>query len=94
MRIILALAALAAVCGCASNSQPSADGSSGKMVVASAAPASAPTQVCHRELPTGSNIPVTVCEAAVSDADRRSQIEAIQNQIRNQTPERAPSAGR
>jgi len=88
MRSILTLAALATVAGCATDAPRS-----GNTVVASAAPASAPTQVCRRELPTGSNIPVTVCEAAVSDAERRERIEAIENQIRVQTPQHAAGSG-
>ena len=90
MRFILGVVALAVIAGCADSPTPTAGV---QVAAAPAATASAPQQVCHREMPTGSNLPRTVCEPAVSDADRRIELDKIQSQIRQQTPQRAPGAG-
>lgn len=91
MRFIPVIAALlaVAVAGCASSPTPPAD----QKVAASPAATDAPKQVCHRELPTGSNIPVTVCEAAMSEAERQQQNANIQNQIRSQIQPKAAGGG-
>lgn len=89
MRHVPVLVAVLAIAGCAdSPSQPS----SMQVAAVPAASASAPQQVCHKETPTGSNLVKTVCEPAMSDAERRIQLDQIQNQIRLQTPQR-PAGG-
>jgi hypothetical protein len=93
MRLIPVLVASLAVAGCADN--PASPAASGTRVAAAAPadPASAPRQVCHRELPTGSNIPTTVCEPVQTEAERLQRVQDIQNQVRQQTTPRAPGGG-
>jgi hypothetical protein len=79
MRIVLALAALLAIAGCATPPPPP------PAQVAQAAPSEPAQQVCHKETPTGSTIARTVCEPAMSDADRRAQMTQVQNDIRSQS---------
>ena len=90
MRFIPGIVALAVIAGCADAPAPAP---STQVAAAPAVGASAPQQVCHREMPTGSNLPRTVCEPATSEAEHRILIDQIQNQIRQQTPQRAPSGG-
>jgi type IV pilus biogenesis protein CpaD/CtpE len=81
MRFIPVSAALlvVAIAGCAS--APPAPAAK----VAAADNGPPPKQVCHKEMPTGSQIPVTVCEAEMTDAERANHNMEIENTIRAQT---------
>ena len=85
MRFIPVVAALlvVAIAGCAS--APPAP--TAKVAAADNGPP--PKQVCHKEMPTGSQIPVTVCEAAMTDAERVNRNLEMQNTIRAQTQQHA-----
>ena len=89
MRFIPVIVALAAVAGCASTPTPSTD----TKVASSPVAADAPKQVCHRERPTTSNIPVTVCEEAISEAERVQRNIEMSNQIRQQQAKQGIGGG-
>lgn len=83
MRQALLLLATLAIAGCANDAAQKPD------VVATAAPAGDVKQVCTRERRVGSEIPVTVCGPAMTEEERRAQMNEIANQIRVQTPQHA-----
>ena len=79
MRFIPAIALALVVAGCAN------DPAAAPAKVATAAPAPA-NQVCHKEMPTGSQIPVTVCEPVMSESERQLRNSEMANQIRRESP--------
>ncbi len=83
MRSPMFLFALLAVAGCATTTADP-----GRTTLASAAPtpaanAGAPTQICEKERRVGSDIPVTVCRPADSEAQTRQAVDDLKNTIRN-----------
>ena len=85
-----ALAALALLAACASDPAPTQQ----PVAVASATPAataaSAAKQVCHKEQPIGSLIPVTRCETA-DEAANRQAVETVRQSVYSHTmPNKAP----
>lgn len=83
MRFIPVIAALLVVAGCASTPP----GTPAKVAAADSGPP--PKQVCHKEIPTGSQIPVTVCENEMSDSERATRNIEMENTIRAQTQQHA-----
>ena len=73
---------LLALVGCAeapvATTPPPADA----VAAAGAAPA---RKICHKERPTGSDIPITVCRSAEVEAENARNLEAAQRQIAHDT---------
>ena len=79
MRILtpLALLAIAAVAGCAST--PAA--APAPTQVASAAPATAPRQVCAKERPIGSTMAQTVCHDVDENGNTQATVDDLNRQM-------------
>ena len=84
MRFVPFILALSAIAGCATEPAPATK-------VASAEPVGNADQTCRQERPTGSLMIKTVCEATVSDAARRAELDQYKDSIRNSTT--SPSIG-
>jgi hypothetical protein len=92
MRTAAASLVLACITGCASTDVPQPP-TQVAAATASTPAGPAPQQVCHKERPTGSLMLVTVCEPALSEEERRRQVDDAQRTIRQQNRPTPVSGG-
>ena len=69
---------LLALCGCAEAPVSTAPPPSGAMAVAGAEPA---RKICHKERPTGSDFPMTVCRSVEDESEEAKDADAVRRRV-------------